>query len=265
MSMNSEWPESPEPAQPLLPTPVEPPVLPSENPPWSGWDVLRIAMLMFIVPYLIIPVAALIVQRTLYRDLSIIDVAQKPWVALTTQFGCYLVVAAYMIMLVEGTFHQRFWPTIRWNWPRRSWPWLMALGAALVSLEGLERFFHVPSHIPLEDFLKTPLAAALTVIFAVSFGPLMEELFFRGFLYPAIARRLGVFVAVLLTSVAFGLIHGAQLGFAWGLVFIIFLVGLVLTIVRATTGSVASSFVVHVSYNATLSILGAVATHYGMK
>jgi uncharacterized protein len=266
MSLNSEWPEGAPPNPPPVPT-SDSPVFPAveENPPWTGWDVLRIGLLMFVVPYLIIPIVALIVQKAFYRGMGIVAVAQKPWVALASQFGWYVVIAAYMIMFVEGTFHQRFWPAIRWFWPRRYWASLVAVGMALVSLQTLERFFHVPKHIPLEDFLSTPLAAILTAIFAVSFGPLMEELFFRGFLYPVIARRAGMLVAIMITSVAFGLIHAAQLGFAWGLVLIIFLVGTVLTVVRAKTGSVAASFVVHVAYNSTLVILGGIASRHGLK
>jgi membrane protease YdiL (CAAX protease family) len=117
----------------------------------------------------------------------------------------------------------------------------------------------------MEDFLKTPSAAVLTAIFAVSLGPLMEELFFRGFLYPVLARRWGLLAAISITSVAFGLVLGAQLAFSPGLVLIVFLVGLVLTLVRAKTGSVGSSFVVHVSYNSTLVILGAIASRHGLK
>ena len=227
--------------------------------------MLRIGLLMFVVPYLIIPIVAVVMQKIFFRGASIMDVAQKPWIALCAQFGWYVVVAAYMIMFVEGRLHQRFWPAIRWIWPARYWPALVALGVALVSLQGLERFFHLPKHIPLEDFLSTPLAAILTGIFAISLGPLMEELFFRGFLYPVIARRSGMMVAIVTTSVAFGLIHAAQLAFAWGLVLIILVVGLVLTIVRAKTGSVAASFVVHVAYNSTLVVMGAIASRHGFK
>jgi len=267
MSTNSEWPQG-------VPPPAAPPVpasdlatsqSSSENPPWSGWDVLRIALLMFVVPYLIIPIVALVVQKTFFPGVSIIVVAQKPWVALTTQFAWYLVVLAYMIMFVEGRLHQPFWPAIRWFWPRRYWPGLVVVGMALVSLQSLEHFFHLPKHIPMEDFLSTPLAALLTAIFAVSLGPLMEELFFRGFLYPVIERRFGMGVAIIITSVAFGIIHAAQLAFAGGLVLIIFLVGIVLTIVRAKTGSVAASFVVHVAYNSTLVIMGVIASRHGLK
>jgi uncharacterized protein len=239
---------------------------PAENPPWNGWDVFRLAVIQFVIPFLvIIPFAVLLAQKTLYRGLSFVQVGQKLWIALCTQFVWYIVVAVYMVMFVEGTYGQRFWDAIRWNWPRRTWLALVPLGMILVSLQGLEKFFRLPQHIPMEDFLKTPSAAVLTAIFAVSLGPLLDELFFRGFLYPVLARRWGGVAAISITSVAFGLVHGAQLAFSPGLVLIVFLVGLVLTLVRAKTGSVGSSFVVHVSYNSTLVILGAIASRHGIK
>lgn len=269
MDSNSDWPDSGiAPASPEIANSQIAPehsVTPAENPPWGGWDVLRICLLTFAPPYVLLPIVGLIVQKLFYRGVPWLTVAQKPWIALSTQFGWYVVMAIYMVMFVEGKFHQRFGNAIRWNWPRRYWPALIPLGMVLVSLQSLERFFHLPKHVPMEEFLNTPFAAALTAIFAVSLGPLMEELIFRGFLYPVLARRFGVVSAVLLTATAFGLVHAAQLAFAWGLVLIIFLVGLVLTIVRAKTGSVASSFLVHVSYNSTLVVLGAFAMRHGVK
>jgi membrane protease YdiL (CAAX protease family) len=87
----------------------------------------------------------------------------------------------------------------------------------------------------------------------------MEELFFRGFLYPVLARRLGAVASVVITAAAFGLLHCAQLKYSWA-VLIIFLVGVMLTTVRAITKSVGASFLVHVGYNATLSALIFAAT-----
>ncbi len=88
----------------------------------------------------------------------------------------------------------------------------------------------------------------------------MEELFFRGLLYPVLARRLGVSWAVILTALPFALMHMFQYGYAWGVVLLIFIMGIVVTIVRALTGSVAASFLVHVGYNATEMLLMVVVT-----
>ena len=118
----------------------------------------------------------------------------------------------------------------------------------------------MPKNTPFEQFFARPLDAYLISVFAITLGPLMEELFFRGFLYPVIARRLGVVWGVVLTALPFGLIHSVQYGNAWSAVLIVCLVGVVLTTVRAVTKSVAASFLVHVGYNGTLMFLAALAT-----
>jgi membrane protease YdiL (CAAX protease family) len=163
-------------------------------------------------------------------------------------------------MLIEGKYHTQFGEAIEWRWPRSSFG-LIALGVLLLfSLQGIAHFLPIPKEVPFDQFFKHPLDAWLTSIFAVSFGPLMEELFFRGFLYPVIARRTGITFAVLITALLFGLLHATQLGFAWGPILIIFLVGVVLTVVRAASRSVASSFLVHVAYNGTLTVFTLIAT-----
>jgi membrane protease YdiL (CAAX protease family) len=268
MGSNSGWPPAGPETAPVaveqqLPAPTGPAF--SANPLWNGWDVTRIALLLFVLPFVVVPFVAFWAKRFFYPSLPWIAVAQKPWIALSTQFVWYLVILAYMVMFVEGTFHRRFWEAIQWNWPSRHWALLVPIGMLMVFFEGLERFFKIPKHVPMEDFLSTPQAALMTAIFAVTLGPLMEELFFRGFLYPTLARRFGIIASVVLTAAGFGLIHSPQLGFTPGLVFIIFLVGLVLTIVRAKAKSVASSFVVHVAYNSTLVAIGMIASRHGDK
>ena len=112
----------------------------------------------------------------------------------------------------------------------------------------------------LEGFFRTTREAYILSIFGVTFAPLLEELFFRGFLYPVLARRLGMAVAVFLTALGFAAVHGAQLMYSWGPVLVIFMVGLALTMVRARTRSVAASLLIHVAYNGTISILMYIAT-----
>ena len=43
--------------------------------------------------------------------------AQKPALALLSEFLAYIPVALYMFLLLEGKYHTRFWAAIRWNWP----------------------------------------------------------------------------------------------------------------------------------------------------
>lgn len=256
-----------QPAVPLVLDPVPPPVLAppppapraGENPVWSGWDVLLIAALTLATIFLIQLILILVGLRFVYRHENWVDVAQKPVLALLSELLAYGVVAVYMILLVEGKYHTRFWAAIRWNWPGLAGLSLAGVGVLMLGLDFLGRFLPMPKTTPFDQFFDRPLDAYLTVAFAITLGPLMEELFFRGFLYPVVARRLGAFWGILLTALPFGLMHYLQYR-SWSAVLIIILVGVVLTTVRALTKSVASSFLAHVGYNGTLMVLAAVAT-----
>ena len=243
----------------LTPVPLGPP--PVENPIWNGWDVLLIAALtlvaMLVLQLLVIFGAVWFV----YPHSNLSEVAQKPILLLVSQFLIYAAVAACMVMLVEGKYHVAFWQAIRWNWPRSEWK-LLALGAAmLVTLGLLQSLLPMPKDTPFEHLFDRPRDAYLLGIIAVSIGPLMEELFFRGFMYPVLARRMGVAWGIVLTALPFGLIHLPQYGWAWGAALVIVMVGVVCGVVRAVTRSVAASFLVHVGYNGTQMIIALAYTH----
>ncbi|HXR96811.1 MAG TPA: CPBP family glutamic-type intramembrane protease [Terriglobales bacterium] len=59
-------------------------------------------------------------------------------------------------------------------------------------------------------------------------------------------------LAILVTGFLFGMMHAAQLGGAWAAVLVLVLVGVALTAVRAASGSVMASWLVHCAYNGTL-------------
>jgi hypothetical protein len=228
---------------------------PIEDPVWTGWDVFWIAMVTVFSIVFFVFVTTFAAQRLFYPKLGIMDVAKFPLVTVAAQLFAYLVVLIFMISVVEGQRGRDFWRAIHWNWPRN--PWIFVTGGVVLSvgLQGIAHFLPMPKELPIDRFFQTPAEAWALSLFGVTMAPLMEELFFRGFLYPVLARRLGLPIAVLLTSVGFGLIHAPQLGRAWGPVLVVFLVGVALTLTRAKTKSVASSLLVHIAYNGTLSIL----------
>jgi membrane protease YdiL (CAAX protease family) len=232
----------------------------AENPVWNGWDVLQIAGLAVLSVFVLQVVILFGARQFAYPHSPLREVAQKPILAILAQLVAYVVVALFMVLLIEGKYHVSFWPAIRWNWPGSKSAMLLGLGVLTVSLDLLSHFLPMPKSTPFEQFFARPRDAYLVAIFAVTLGPLMEEFFFRGFLYPVLARRMGVFWAIIFTALPFGLIHSVQYGNAWSAVLVIFLVGVVLTTVRAVTKSVAASFLVHVGYNGTLMLLAAIAT-----
>jgi membrane protease YdiL (CAAX protease family) len=246
----------PEPGTPIGPeislAQIPPPI---EDPVWSGWDVFWIAMVTIFSVVFFIFVTTFAAQKIFYPRLGIMDVAKFPLVTVAAQLFAYLVVLIFMISVVEGQHGRRFWDAIQWNWPRNPWIFLASGLVLSIGLQGVAHFLPMPKELPIDKFFQTPSEAWVLSIFGVTMAPLMEELFFRGFLYPVLARRLGLPIAVLLTSAGFGLIHAPQLGRAWGPVMVVFLVGVALTLTRAKTKSVASSMLVHIAYNGTLSLL----------
>jgi membrane protease YdiL (CAAX protease family) len=254
------FPDHPLPPEPPSPTTVlEPPNAPPngrENPAWSFWDVVRIAVVAIIAIALFEIAATGIAAHVL--KLSPAEIARHPGrtippqFSIPAQFAAYLLVIAYMVAIV----HMRadgFWRTIRWRWPGTAAIGYLALGVAVaVIVQTASALLPIPKTLPIDQYFRSPVDAWLMAGFGVSFAPLMEELFFRGFLYPVIDRKWGVAAGVTITAALFALLHQGQLAHAWAPLLLIFFVGLVLTAVRAWRGSVATTFLIHVGYNATL-------------
>ena len=257
-------PSAPNPFPPLSAASVAPAPLPVENPVWSGWDVLLIVALT-VVAMVVLQFGFVLADQWLHHPhLTFADalqnVTEQPLLVIVLQFLTYIPVALFMFFLVEGKYHVPFWQAIRWNWPRSEWK-LLALGVAtFVTLGLLQSLLPMPKDTPFEHLFDRPRDAYLLSILAVSIGPLMEELFFRGFLYPVLARRAGVAWGIVLTALPFGLLHLPQYGWAWGAALVIVLVGVICGIVRAVTRSVGASFLVHVGYNGIQMLIFVAAT-----
>ena len=222
--------------------------------------MLQIVFLTLVSVFVFLSLVGVAVQRLLYPKIPILEVMVYPLVAVLGQAFAYLLILGFMVSIVKRVPSQDFWLAIRWNWPKNWATYLLAGVALSFALQGIAHFLPIPKELPMDRFFRTPGEAWVLSLFGVTFAPLLEELFFRGFLYPVLARRLGVVIAVLATAAGFSLIHAPQLGRAWGPVLVIFMVGLALTITRAVTKSVAAGLIMHMAYNGTLSVLLFVGT-----
>jgi membrane protease YdiL (CAAX protease family) len=181
------------------------------------------------------------------------DIARRPEVVVFSQVVAYCVVLVMMYWLA-GARGGRPKDTLRWNWPRHAAIFLWYGIALSIGLQLFAHLLPMPKTLPIDQFFETRQEAWLLSIFGITLAPLIEELFFRGFLYPVLARRLNVATAIVLTGLAFGAIHGAQLMYSWGPVLVIVIVGIVLTAVRAYTNSVGSTVLMHIGYNLTITV-----------
>lgn len=79
---------------------------------------------------------------------------------------------------------------------------------------------------------------------AIFMAPVVEEIFFRGFMQPAMVKYVGVFGGVLLTAFIFGISHVQYLDYSTALVSVIS-IGLILGVTKETTGSIVPCVLAH--------------------
>jgi len=245
---------------PLVPGPPEKPF-----PTWSGWDVLAI-LVFTLVAIFVFTMGAMFVAHALpqYRNATFIDLATNAAVVIGAQTAAYPIVLLFIFLMVRTRSRQSFGKAIRWNWPGVLAPAFLIGGVILaLAVEGMARFLPIPKSLPIDAYFHDATSAYMMAAFGITLAPLLEELFFRGLLYPLLRRAFGLIAAVLLTAAAFAAIHGAQLGLAWAPVLSIFVVGVVFTMVRVRTNSVAASFLMHCGYNfALFAALWLASDHY---
>ncbi|HTZ49709.1 MAG TPA: CPBP family intramembrane glutamic endopeptidase [Verrucomicrobiae bacterium] len=193
----------------------------------------------------------------------------KPQVAIGSTIITYALLLFFLYVTLALLRGQPFWTTLGWrklpsraNGQSRS-PLIYFFVGCGVSLLvfGLTSLIQTPENAPIEQVFKFKQTAMLFVATAVLVAPLAEETLFRGYLYPMFARWFGVVPSIVVTGVLFGLMHGPQLGGEKSLIAIMSLVGIVFTTVRARTGSVFASYLMHLGYNSLIAASLFLATH----
>jgi uncharacterized protein len=118
----------------------------------------------------------------------------------------------------------------------------LALTSVLITV-----FKYRPPVQPIVDMLikeeKVPVLVYSSVFAAVA-GPIMEEIFFRGFMYNAFKKRVGILRGILFTAAVFSLLHAHWVGFIP-----IFILGALLAYLYEKTGSLVPSITVHILHN----------------
>jgi hypothetical protein len=261
-------------AEPLPPFTVDPGPLPPLEPAKSEidlLDVLLVAVALAISFFVIGSVAAgifIFAHRSHALNSKALQDAltSNAFFIVPTQFVIYVAIIGFMALLVWGRHKTSLGEAVHWNAPhsRRILVNAFITGATLavfsdVGQFGLRRW--IPDSLPITEFFKDRPSALLLGAFGILVAPLMEELLFRGFLYPALARWTGATASLIITASAFTLLHGAQLGYAWAPLLLIFVVGFTLTVTRMRTNSVAVCVIVHMTYNFVLLLQTYIATH----
>jgi uncharacterized protein len=158
--------------------------------------------------------------------------------------GCATLLSALPLFWLARR-HQLFPPATPWpdqfglRLPEGKWRFLAGLSLVAIALMISGEFIlgfvsdriesgSLAESIP-EDFLfENAWTVLFSVVDAVIWAPLVEEIAFRGFLYTSLRRRFPMLGAAALSSVIFALVHGYSLpgflticwsGFLWALLY----------------------------------------------
>jgi uncharacterized protein len=250
---------------------VAPP--PVADPADAGVDLLDVFLLcaMAVAAFLVIGGVAtgifMLTHRSQGMSSKAIEEAltRNVFFIVPTQCVTYLVIVGFMAFLVWARHGTSLLQAIHWNMPdQRHVVNALMIGAVLALISDVgEVVLHrwIPDSLPITEYFKDRSSALLLGGFGILVAPSMEEIVFRGFIYPALARWTGAVLSIIVTASAFTLLHGAQLGYSWAPLLLIFVVGVALTVTRVVTKSVATCVIVHMAYNFALLSQTYIFTH----
>jgi membrane protease YdiL (CAAX protease family) len=232
---------------PSVAAPTEP-ALGRERTPW-GYADMAMAVGVVIGGTILVgaPAAAVAVVVAGDTDLGGDDTAMAILLGANAILELFLLMAVALFTVGK---YKVSWAEVGLRLPRRGGWWLplALLSGALATVWIYFTILFVlgaepEGNIPDEAFDSVPLVA-LVGILSLGLAPVMEETFFRGFLFGGLRGRWGVFFAALASGFLFALAHVDPL------VFIPFTaVGMIFAWGYVYSGSILASVIAHLLFN----------------
>jgi membrane protease YdiL (CAAX protease family) len=226
--------------------------------PWHRAD-LAIFAAFFLAVIFIFPVGVVLLLKVLRPSFEIEKASGVVLILLNALMDGLIVGFIVFLVRLHG---KPLLETLRWvRQEGLHVGWLISAGVFLaLTVLIASSLFPAPNDSVFDQFLKTPAAIAAFAFFGIAVAPLLEEIIFRGFLYRLLADLYTPRLAVPVTAVAFAGLHFLQLWGNWAAMFLILIVGYVLTRVRRQTDSLIPSVIMHTSYNAFIFGLSAIGS-----
>ena len=235
--------------------------------PWSVADVVRAVILYFsflaIIRLFFASGSFCLLTRFFLRSQDTVVVLDSfEGMALGFTLS-YSIIALVMLYFITFKYKQSFFRSLGVNIKSFIRSALLGLVAyisylpflfiALLMSLGLSDFFKMaPEENPLLNVFSIegrPWLLFYFVLCICLIGPIIEELFFRGFLYPALRKKIGTFLSILLSSALFSLLHMTFVGFLP-----IFFLGILLAYIYEKSGSLLSSITIHIIHNSCITL-----------
>ena len=121
----------------------------------------------------------------------------------------------------------------------------LAFSAILTALFSVFPWFNLTENQPLlYSTLISPLNKVFAAIALIVFGPILEEVIYRGLIYGKLRKKHSLITSVLIVSILFGFLHGQ-----WNVGVDVFALSVVACLMRETTGTIYAGIILHVLKN----------------
>lgn len=229
------------------------------NPPWNAWTAAGIWVLsilalvffqlLFVLPY-IFANRGQINPETLQSDPTVIF-----W-SLVTVLPAHIFTLAAAWAVVTRFNKFSFKETLGWKSGGFRWWYFPLIIVAFFAFSAIVTTFLPEQENELTRILKSSRAAVfVTAILATFTAPVVEEVVYRGILYSAFQRAIGIAWAVVLTTTLFAGVHFLQYWGSPGTIVLICVLSLILTLIRVKTKNLLPCIVLHFIFNGTQSLL----------
>ena len=229
---------------------AEPPFAPSTV-PWGWRDMIRaiaLSILSCIILFVLLIIAIVVRQLIGTADDLIVLTS-------SVEVGIYGI----FLLAIYWTTVRRYdspWATlglrpVSWGWlvlaPLLVFGMLVVDGAMISAISTLQGTPFVNPQV--QDITQgehlTPRHLLMLLVSVAIVAPIVEELFFRGMLYPLLRRGLPAWLAIVVNAAIFAVLHFIPI-----LLPMLFAMGLLLTFVRARTNSILPGILIHALNNA---------------
>jgi membrane protease YdiL (CAAX protease family) len=173
----------------------------------------------------------------------------------------HLLTLVVTWMFISEGGRRPFWKAIEFEWPKNVRPVVagglsLLVAIVLLALAWVVTGYWGGSKTQLDLLIESSMPARFATAFvALVTAPLVEEVIYRGVLYPTIEKAAGVAVAVLVVSLLFAGVHVFQYINNIAVITVITALSFTLTAARAYTGKLLPSFVIHLVFNGIQSLI----------
>jgi uncharacterized protein len=233
------------------------------NPPWGSFAALGVwvgsVFFILVVPTLLL-LPYLMSAGPGFSDPNVmVEFAKSDPTSVFLQI--FAILPAHILTLLIAwpvvTKANRFSFRQTLGWEKGGFEWwyyIIILVGFLVIAAGVSKFFPEQENDLIKILQSSRAAVYIVAVVATFTAPIVEEVVYRGVLYSAFQRTMGVTAAFIVATLLFALVHVPQYWPSYSTILLLTFLSFILTAIRVKTGNLLPCIILHTLFNGLQSI-----------